>query len=109
MSLTRNTMALQIADKVGLPQETVKAILSMTLDGIAEELKKTGRVEWRGFGVFTVKACPPARKRNPRTCESVMVPAKKKVVFKAGKLAFERLNVKGVKAVTPARKKKRPA
>ena len=102
MSITRNAMALQIAGKVGLPHETVREILSMLLDGIVEELEKTGRVEWRGFGVFTVKACPPARKRNPRTGESVMVPAKKKVVFKVGKLAFERLNGKGGKAASGA-------
>jgi nucleoid DNA-binding protein len=107
MSITRNAMATQIADKAGLSRETVREILSTLLDGIAGELEKTGRVEWRGFGVFTVKSLPPTRKRNPRTGESVMVPARKKVVFRTGKLTFERLNGKSGKTVPPTGRKRR--
>jgi nucleoid DNA-binding protein len=106
MSMTRNKLAAQIADQFRLPPETVREILSMTLDGIIEELEKTGRVEWRGFGVFKVKSCPPAKKRNPRTGESVMAPARKKVVFKIGKFAFERLNGEAGANSSPVRSRK---
>ncbi|MDR2392484.1 MAG: HU family DNA-binding protein [Planctomycetota bacterium] len=110
MSITRNRLAAEIAGQIRLPQETVREMLSMTLDGIVGELEKTGRVEWRGFGVFKAKSLPPVKKRNPRTGETVMAPAKKKVVFKVGKLAFERLNKKPgklEKSASPTERKHR--
>ena len=43
------------------------------------------RIEIRDFGVFEVKKTKPKNKaRNPRTGETVYVPARKKVHFKAG-------------------------
>jgi integration host factor subunit beta len=44
------------------------------------------RIEIRDFGVFEVKKTKPkSRARNPRTGETVYVPARKKVHFRAGK------------------------
>ena len=45
------------------------------------------RIEIRGFGVLNVKHTKPRpTARNPRTGEQVGVPARRKVLFKPGKL-----------------------
>ena len=44
------------------------------------------RIEIRDFGVFEVKKTnPKLRARNPRTGETIYVPARKKAHFKAGR------------------------
>ena len=54
-----------------------------------------GRVELRGFGAFSVRSRPARVGRNPRTGETVDVPAKAVPFFKSGKELRERLNASG--------------
>jgi len=49
-------------------------------------------VELRGFGSFTVKKRAPRVGRNPKTGESVQVPAKVVPHFKPGKELRERVD-----------------
>lgn len=50
-----------------------------------------GRIELRNFGVFQVKERKARKARNPKTGETVDVPARLAVVFKAGKEMEERV------------------
>ena len=63
-------------------QEAVQA----TFDAISKLLVKYGRVELRGFGVFSVQKRSARKAHNPRTGEEVLVPEHETVVFKPGKL-----------------------
>src|ERR1700681_2552704 len=63
----------------------------LTLDGIIDTLEKERRIELRNFGVFEVKQRKPRKARNPRTGESVMVPARFVVTFKPGLEMEERV------------------
>lgn len=83
--MTRNDLVKQIAAEMQLPQTKVKRAVQLVLDGIIDTLAAEGRLELRRFGVFTVKTRRPYRARNPRTGESIMVPARKAVTFKAGR------------------------
>jgi len=49
-------------------------------------------VELRGFGAFSTRQRRPRTGRNPRTGESVEVPAKRVPYFKPGKEIREQLN-----------------
>src|SRR6202050_2593614 len=89
--VTKKDMANAIADEMGLPQAQVKEIVQRVLDGITETLVTEGRIELRNFGVFEVKKRKPRKARNPRTGESVMVPARVVVTFKAGREMTERV------------------
>ena len=90
--MTKNDMAAQIADRVGMPQTTVKQIVQMTFDCITEALATEGRLELRDFGVYEVKTRKARKARNPRTGEPAMVPSRKAVTFKAGKFMTDRVN-----------------
>ena len=75
-----------------LYQRAIERIVSTVFDEIAEALSRGDRVELRGFGAFSVKHRPERVGRNPRTGDSVHVPAKAVPFFKTGKELRERLN-----------------
>ena len=62
------------------------------LDALAQALDDGHRVEIRGFGSFSVSHRSARIGRNPRSGETVSVPAKYVPHFKAGKELRDRLN-----------------
>ena len=70
----------------------VESIVTTIFDHITAALARGGRVELRGFGVFTVKRRNARLGHNPRTREPVSVNEKTKPFFKAGKELRGRLN-----------------
>jgi len=80
------------ADNPDLRPEEVEQIVEIFFDEIAARLAEGGRVELRGFGTFTTRARDARTGRNPRTGDSVDVPAKRVPYFKPGKEMRERLN-----------------
>jgi integration host factor subunit beta len=89
--MTKKDIAKKIAEAVDLPQLSVSEIVQMLFDGITEILVDEGRIELRNFGVFEVKTRKPRKARNPRTGETVMVPERKSVTFKAGREMLTRV------------------
>jgi nucleoid DNA-binding protein len=89
--VTKKEMAKTIADKVGITQLQTQEIIQRVFDGITETLVQEGRIEFRNFGVFEVKKRKPRMARNPKTGESVSVPAKLVVTFKPGLVMEERV------------------
>ena len=82
--MTKKEIVTRIADQIDLEQVKVKRIVQMTLDNIIESLVKGETVELRNFGIFKVKSRKARIGRNPKTGESVEIPEKKVVAFKAG-------------------------
>jgi integration host factor subunit beta len=82
--VTKKEMAHAIAHEMKLPQKLVQEIIQRIFDRIIETVAKAGRIELRNFGIFEVKRRKPRKARNPRTGESVLVPAKMVVTFKPG-------------------------
>lgn len=68
--------------------EAVRQILSLMVDTLAND----GRVEIRGFGSFCLHHRQARIGRNPKTGESVEVPAKAIPHFKPGKALREAVN-----------------
>lgn len=66
------------------PGDIEKTVIAF-FDNIARRLADGGRVEIRGFGVFTTRARDGRIGRNPRTGETVVVDAKRVPYFKPGK------------------------
>ena len=63
------------------------------LDAIGSALAQGNRVEIRGFGSFGTVYRPPRTGRNPKSGETVSVPAKYVPQFKAGKEMRERVEL----------------
>ena len=78
-----------------LYQRDVENIVNAILGEITNAMSQGDRVELRGFGAFSVRARPARAGRNPRTGETVDVPAKSVPFFKSGKELRERLNASG--------------
>jgi integration host factor subunit beta len=89
--MTKKDMVSAIAQDMGLTQGQAREVVQSVLDGITDTLLNEGRIELRNFGVFEVKRRKPRNARNPRTGESVFVPAKLVVTFKPGREMEERV------------------
>ena len=72
--------------------EKIEAAIKLLLEQMSETLVSGGRIEIRGFGSFSVHAQKPRVGRNPRTGETLSVPAKLTLHFKPGKELRERVN-----------------
>lgn len=83
------------AENTHLTHAEVERVVNVVLGRMVEALGEGGRVELRGFGAFSVRGRPARAGRNPRTGESVEVPAKAVPFFKSGKELRERLNASG--------------
>lgn len=89
--MTKKDIVLKIAEETGIKQIDVKKVVQMTLDHIVAALDKGETVELRNFGIFKVKSRKGRIGRNPRTGESVNIPDKKVVSFKAGLVMKEKV------------------
>lgn len=70
----------------------VEKIVDVVLNKIISSLSKGDRVEFRGFGAFSVRKRAPRVAKNPRTGEKVSVSERNIPHFKTGKQLHELLN-----------------
>ncbi len=63
----------------------IKVIVECVLEVFIDQLKKSGRIEIRNFGVFNLKKTPSRIGRNPITGEEAEIKARYFVQFKAGR------------------------
>ena len=73
-----------VAANTSTKKEAQMAVDSV-FDAIKSSLKKKDDVAISGFGTFKVKQTKARAGRNPKTGETIQIPAKKKVAFKAAK------------------------
>ena len=75
-----------------LSHQDLERVVDVILEEITTALERGDRVELRGFGAFSVRKRDARKGRNPRTGETVAVPAKSVPFFKAGKELRARVN-----------------
>lgn len=91
--MTRSVLVDKVSEKVeGLTRKQTEIVMETVFDSIKEALQRGEKIEIRGFGNFRLKTRNPRKARNPKTGESVYVPAKKVLHFKVGKELRELLN-----------------
>lgn len=74
-----------VAQKSGLSKKDSEKAVAAVLDSIVESVASGNKVQLVGFGTFEVRARQQRTGRNPRTKETIIIPASKQPVFKAGK------------------------
>ena len=89
--MTKKDIVIKIADEKDIKQIHVKEVVQAALDIIIDSLAKGETVELRNFGIFKVRSRKPRIGRNPKTGETVEIPAKKTVTFKSGLVMKERV------------------
>ena len=76
--MTRSELIEKIAAKnPHLMLKDVERIVAVVFDTITASLTKGDRVEFRGFGAFSVRTRSPRVAKNPRTGEQVKVEERK--------------------------------
>lgn len=73
------------SEKSGLSKKDTETVVNAAIDAIIECLAQEDKVQLVGFGAFEVKKRAERIGRNPKTKESIRIPASKVPVFKPGK------------------------
>ena len=74
-----------ISEKTGLNKRDSERVLNAFVESIGEALAKGEKVSLVGFGTFEVRTRQARTGRNPRTGQTLTIPAAKVPAFKPGK------------------------
>lgn len=83
--MNKSELIENLSKKASLTERKAIDIVNLIFNGFADELKKGGRVEIRGFGSFVVREYGAYTGRNPKTGDNIKVQPKKLPFFKVGK------------------------
>lgn len=92
-TITKKELIERIAERTKMRRTDVKLAVQEFLDQVITELKRGNRLEFRDFGVFEVKSRAARTAQNPKTLERVLVPPKRTVKFKVGRLMKESIDL----------------
>lgn len=87
--MNKTELIAAIAEKAGMSKKDAERFLNAATGAISESLAKGDKVHLSGFGIFEVKAREARVGLNPRTKESIQIPATRLPVFKASKALKE--------------------
>lgn len=83
--MTKEELIEKVASGSGLSKTDASRALNTIIDSIAATLKKGKKVSLVGFGSFSISKRKARKGRNPRTGETIKIPAAKVPKFTAGK------------------------
>lgn len=90
--MNRQELLAEVAKKTGSTKAEADRFLSAVLDTIVGAAANNDNVTLMGFGTFSVTSRAARVGRNPKTGESIQIPASKNVSFKAGLPFREQIN-----------------
>ena len=83
--MNKTELIAAVAAKTGLTKKDAECVINATVETITDSLVKGDKVQVSGFGIFEVKAREARVGRNPRTKETIQIPATRLPAFKASK------------------------
>lgn len=83
--MTKEELIEKVDSTTGLSKAHASRVVNITMDAIRVALKKGQRVSLVGFGTFKVTKRKARTGRNPKTGESIKIPAAKVPKFTPGK------------------------
>ena len=90
--MNKKELVAAIADKSGVKKADAEKVLEAFAEVVKDELKAGGKVALVGFGTFEVAERAAREGRNPRSGETMTIPASRNPKFKAGKALKDALN-----------------
>ena len=91
-TITKKELIDRIAEQQRCKRVLAKRLIQAFLDSIVDELGQGNRLEFRDFGVFESKIRAARQAQNPKTMDKVIVPPKRTVKFKVGRVMRRRLH-----------------
>jgi len=83
--VNKNDLVSAVAQQTGLSKADATKAVDGVFDSITTALQRGQEVRVVGFGTFSVANRKATTGRNPRTGETIQIPASKQPKFKAGK------------------------
>lgn len=90
--MNKSDMVSHIASHAGLTKADSEKALNALIAGITGALKKKQDVTFVGFGTFSAVKKAAREGRNPRTGETIKIPASTQPKFRPGKSLKEAVN-----------------
>jgi DNA-binding protein HU-beta len=87
--MNRKKLVEVLSEETAFSRRDIGKVLDAFLRVLIRVLKKGSKVQWSGFGTFTVARRAARKGINPATKESIALPAIYVPKFKAGKLLKE--------------------
>lgn len=91
--MNKSELITSMAEKSQLTKKDAEAALKAFIETVEEALEGGDKVQLVGFGTFEVANRPARDGINPKTKETIHIPASKAPKFKAGKALKETVNV----------------
>ena len=91
--MNKNDLIAAISTSAGLSKEDSTRCVERIIDTISNALKRGEEVRIVGFGTFSVSHRKATTGRNPRTGESIQIPASRRPKFTVGKALKDAVNV----------------
>ena len=92
--MNKNDLIAAVASSAGLSKSDSTRAIESLLDTVTNALKRGEKVSIVGFGNFTVTDRKATTGRNPRTGESIQIPASKRPKFTVGKALKDSVNIR---------------
>ena len=86
-----------IVKETGVTKKQADAMLKAYTETVIKAVKKGDRVQLVGFGTFEQRKRAARKAKNPKTGETIKVPASKVPAFKPGKSFKDAVNTKRAK------------
>ena len=83
--MNKTELIAAVAEKTGMTKKDAERVINATVETITSSLVAGDKVQVSGFGNFEVKAREARVGRNPRTKETIQIPATRLPAFKASK------------------------
>ncbi len=90
--MNKNDLVAAVASSADLSKADAAKAVDAVFECITDALRNGTEVRLVGFGTFSVANRAASKGRNPRTGETIMIPASKQPKFKAGKGLKEAVN-----------------
>ena len=93
MGVVKSKLLKQISKSFpNLLKKDIEKVTNIILNEIKKSLKRSERVEIRGWGSLSTRIQKSSIRRNPKTGEKVAVPEKKVISWKMSKEMFKKIN-----------------
>ena len=82
--MNKTELVAAVAAKAEISKKDADKAVAAVIDAVTDSLKAGDKVQLIGFGTFEVRDRAAKEARNPKTGETISVPATKVPAFKAG-------------------------
>ena len=83
--MNKTELIAAVAERSGITKKDAERVMNATVDTITASLVSGDKVQISGFGIFETKEREARVGRNPRTKETIEIPATRQPIFKASK------------------------